>query len=122
MSVVVAVTDSAEGRAALRAAYAEAQLLGTDLVAVNLMLGPLDLSGAPEGLDVHVVERAARRSREEAVLHALAERAGSVQRLVIGVRHRSPVGKAVLGSLSQELLLEADVPVLAVKLPAEHRG
>ncbi|WP_432572637.1 universal stress protein [Kineococcus sp. SYSU DK005] len=122
MSVVVAVTDSAEGRNALDAAYAEARLLGTDLVAVNLRLGPLDLSGAPQDLRVEVVERRSRRSREEAVLDALAERAGSVQRLVIGVRRRSPVGKAVLGSLSQELLMEADVPVLAVKLPAGHHG
>ncbi|WP_432494796.1 universal stress protein [Kineococcus auxinigenes] len=120
MSVMVAVTDSAEGQNALRAAYAEAQLLGTDLVAVNLQLGPLDLSEAPEGLGVEVVERPSRRSREEAVLGALAERAGSVHRLVIGVRRRSPVGKAVLGSLSQELLMEADVPILAVKLPAQN--
>ncbi len=35
--------------------------------------------------------------------------------LVIGARHRSPVGKAFLGSVSQRLILEADVPVLVVK-------
>lgn len=35
--------------------------------------------------------------------------------LVIGARHRSPVGKAFLGSVSQTLILEADVPVLVVK-------
>ena len=37
--------------------------------------------------------------------------------LVIGARHRSPVGKAFLGSVSQQLILEADVPVLVVKPP-----
>ena len=37
--------------------------------------------------------------------------------LVIGARHRSPVGKAFLGSVSQRLILEADVPVLVVKPP-----
>jgi len=31
------------------------------------------------------------------------------------MKRRSPIGKALLGSLSQRLLLEADVPVLAVK-------
>lgn len=38
--------------------------------------------------------------------------------LVIGVRHRSPVGKLLLGSVSQRLILECPKPVLAVK-PAE---
>ncbi|WP_344994490.1 universal stress protein, partial [Tsukamurella soli] len=36
--------------------------------------------------------------------------------LVIGVKRRSPLGKAVLGSVSQRLLLHSPIPVLAVKL------
>jgi nucleotide-binding universal stress UspA family protein len=35
--------------------------------------------------------------------------------LVIGIRHRTPEGKLLLGSVSQELLLECPKPVLAVK-------
>jgi nucleotide-binding universal stress UspA family protein len=36
--------------------------------------------------------------------------------LVVGARRRSPVGKALLGSVAQTLILEADLPVLVVKV------
>ena len=39
--------------------------------------------------------------------------------LVIGARRRSPVGKLFLGSVTQSIILHADVPVLVVKAPAE---
>jgi nucleotide-binding universal stress UspA family protein len=38
-----------------------------------------------------------------------------ITRLVVGVRQRSAIGKAVLGSIPQRLILEATVPVLSVK-------
>ena len=119
MSLLAAIPDSAEGRAALEAATTEARHLGTDLIIVNLSLTELDESGFPADLAVTVINREGRSDRDpaDAVLDEITDR--SVDRLVIGLRRRSPVGKALLGSISQRLLLESPVPVLAVK-PPEH--
>ena len=116
MSVLVAVPDSPEGLAALAAGVAEADLLGTDLIVVNPALQALDTSAIPTGTQVKVIERAGRSDRDpaEAVLDEV--KAHDVSRLVIGLKRRSPVGKALLGSVSQRLLLESPVPVVAVKL------
>jgi nucleotide-binding universal stress UspA family protein len=121
MSVLVAVPDSPEGIAALAAAVAEAELLGTDLVAVNLALRPLDTSFIPASTKVTVVERHGKSDRDPvvAVLEDIDQY--DAQRLVIGIKRRSPVGKALLGSISQQLLLESPIPVLAVKLDEETR-
>lgn len=116
MSVLVAVPDSPEGIAALAAGVAEANLLGTDLIVVNLALEPLGASSIPTGTQVKVIERAGKSDRNpaEAVLDEI--KTHTVDRLVIGLKRRSPVGKALLGSISQRLLLESPVPVVAVKL------
>jgi nucleotide-binding universal stress UspA family protein len=113
MSIVVAVPDSPEGARALSVAVAEAELLGTDLVVVNLGLRPLDTSAYGE---LTVVNRSGRGDQDQAavVLDAVSERHAS--RLVIGMKRRTPVGKALIGSLSQQLLLRSPVPVLAVKV------
>jgi nucleotide-binding universal stress UspA family protein len=116
MSVLVAVPDSPEGIAALAAGVAEAELLGTDLIVVNLALKALDTSSLPTGTQVKVIERVGKSDRDpaEAVLDEI--KTHDVSRLVIGLKRRTPVGKALLGSISQRLLLDSPVPVVAVKL------
>ncbi|HVD29417.1 MAG TPA: universal stress protein, partial [Mycobacteriales bacterium] len=47
------------------------------------------------------------------VLRVAQETDASV--IVIGLRKRSPVGKLLMGSSAQRILLDADRPVLAVK-------
>ncbi|MCD2188969.1 universal stress protein [Actinomycetospora soli] len=117
MSVLVAVGEGTEGTHALAAGAAEAALLDAKLVVVNLSLSALDPALVPTGAEVVERHGAGDRDPSEAVLDEIDER-GDVQRLVIGVRRRSPVSKALLGSISQRLLLESPVPVLAVKPPA----
>ena len=50
----------------------------------------------------------------EQVLQVIEARP-QVTRLVVGVGERSSIGKAVLGSITQRLIVESSVPVLAVK-------
>lgn len=116
MVVMVPVPGTVEGGHALVAAIEEAVRLGLGLVVLNLTLTPIDLGVFPDGLSVELIDASAG-SPTDAVLRAIEAR-GDVHRLVICLKRRSPVGKAFLGSLSQDLLLHAEVPILAVKLPA----
>lgn len=65
------------------------------------------------GLDCtpHFVSEPGRNASD--VVLAVAEDVGA-RLIVVTVRHRSRVGKAFLGSSAQDILLRADVPVLAV--------
>ncbi len=116
MSILVAVTDSPEGLAALEAAANEAATLNVPLTAINLTSGELDTSRLADGVPVEVVVPTGGSDVDEVeqVLQAIEERS-EVTRLVVGVRKRSPIGKAVLGSIAQRLILESSVPVLSVK-------
>ncbi len=114
MTVLVAVTDNDEGRAALHAAVDEAAMMDTTVLAMNLGLADLDVS--EYGESIRVIHRAGREDRDPvvAVLDELDEHP-EVTRLVIGIKKRSRVGKALLGSVSQRLLMLSPVPVLTVR-------
>jgi len=114
MSVCVAVTDSDEGRVALDAAAREAGQLNLPLVAVNLTGSELDTSAITSEYEVVVPNGPNELDEVEQVLQVIENRP-EISRLVVGVRKRSPLGKAVLGSIAQRLILEATVPVLSVK-------
>ena len=75
-----------------------------------------EASARGESLAVIHVRTAVDEDLEAAVAAGVSD-AVKASILVIGARHRSPVGKAFLGSVSQRLILEADVPVLVVKPP-----
>jgi nucleotide-binding universal stress UspA family protein len=121
MTIIAAVTNRKESLNALAEAFAEAKIRGADLVAVNLGSTELDASSFDtDGVEFTVVDRRGldRNDQGDAVLHEIDARKAT--HLVVGVRRRTPSGKAILGSLSQHLLLTSPVPVLAVKLPEDE--
>jgi nucleotide-binding universal stress UspA family protein len=63
--------------------------------------------------------QAARDSLDPADEVLKAAESSSAEFIVIGLRRRSPVGKLLLGSNAQRVLLDAGCPVLAVKAAPE---
>ncbi|HYO86232.1 MAG TPA: universal stress protein [Dermatophilaceae bacterium] len=112
MSVLVATNGSPEGRAAMQAGLHEALLRGTDVLYLNLADTPLELSA-----DVPVQVTELPRDPDAHPADALLDAAvfNEVSLIVVGTRRRSAVGKLILGSTVQQILLEASVPVLSVK-------
>lgn len=132
MTVGVAYSHTPAGAAALRRAVTEAALRETGVVALVVVdtaehatdetalaatraavAESLTAAGAPADLDWRLQVAPTRG----AIAEALVELAIAVQAqvLVIGTRRRSPVGKFILGSTVQRVLLDAPMPVLVVK-------
>jgi nucleotide-binding universal stress UspA family protein len=130
MAVVVGYVPTPEGRAALRTAADECRLRNTRLIVINSNRGGKDLDAADAAryeeellairaeLDEagisHEVRQLVRGLEPAEDLIAVAQEV-SADFIVIGLRRRSPVGKLILGSNAQRILLEAPCPVLAVK-------
>ena len=132
MTVVVGWTPDARGHAALVRGAREARLHGEELLVVNATTGTAAVddryAGADDVADVRTllglldVEAEVRQPVVRDVPDALlgiADEVGATM-LVIGIRHRSPVGKFLLGSTAQRILLGARCPVLAVKAGEER--
>ncbi len=138
MAVVVGYVPTPEGRAALRRAAEEALLRKSRLVVVNAQRS--DRGPQSRETDAPAAEALLKEIGEEldaaGVVHELRHPTGSpdpaeqllavadelsAEILVIGLRRRSPVGKLILGSNAQRILLDAPCPVLAVKSAASDR-
>lgn len=71
------------------------------------------VADAAGGAIDHPYEAVGRVGEPEKVLVGAANEADASY-LVVGARHRSPVGKAIFGSVTQSVLLNSDIPVLCV--------
>jgi nucleotide-binding universal stress UspA family protein len=129
-TIVVGYVPKPEGKAALRRAAEEAKLRDSRLVVVNSHRGgrEFDRDDAIEseaqlsevkselgslGVE-HDIRQLVRGMDPAEDLVNVAEESDA-ELIVIGLRRRSPVGKLILGSNAQRVLLDAPCPVLAVK-------
>jgi nucleotide-binding universal stress UspA family protein len=122
VSVLVFYKSTPEGAEAVRAGAVQAGFHGTDLVVHNVPSDPAEsetvaalASGAAAGAGVEVLTVLAPEDGSGVDEFLAAADAPGVELLVLGIRHRTPVGKLILGSTEQQILLDAPRPVLAVK-------
>lgn len=115
MTVLVAGTDTAEGRAAYAYALREASRRGEDLLFFGLS-GERPSSGAAEaaGVSESYAEPDSRGKDGVGDLLDTAERTGASV-IVIGIRQRTPASKFIMGSSAQQIILQANTPVICVK-------
>ena len=136
MSVAVAHHALSSSGLALAEGARQAAYRGTDIVVIHVVdsldndIAEANKAGISDAVENALTEtsltdlpwevRLVAGGREiaqvsEALLGAVKEL--DPQLLVIGARRRSPMGKAFLGSVAQNIILDADAPVLVVKSP-----
>ncbi|MDQ1718627.1 MAG: hypothetical protein QOE89_2580 [Pseudonocardiales bacterium] len=128
MTVLVSYVPSAEGYVALGAGLRAAKTTQQPLVVLNVAVGSnfaeptfaeeKDLDAvrariAEEGLEVDVRQITGARDVAEEVLKLADSLPASL--IVVGLRRRSAVGKLLLGSNAQHIILSANCPVLSIR-------
>lgn len=128
-TVVVGFIRSPEGEAAVEAAVEEVRRRGGRLVVVHSAKGgeqdaetvvadrdaleTLEQRLRADGVEVVVRDFARGNDPAEDLIDVADKEQAAL--IVIGLRRRTPVGKLLMGSNAQQILLTADCPVLAVK-------
>jgi nucleotide-binding universal stress UspA family protein len=130
MTIVVGYIPTATGLAAVDHAIELARTTSDSIVVVNTgqrgndsdpsFATAADWDALASRLDAlgvaHEMHQPGLVESPAAEILATAQRVGAAQ-IVVGVRRRSPVGKLFLGSVAQQVILEASCPVVAVKQP-----
>ncbi|GAB2663166.1 universal stress protein [Kribbella swartbergensis] len=128
MAIIVGYVPTPEGAAALEGAIEEAKLRRQRLVVVNSSRGEslvdrrfasgsewesVEHRLADAGVEHELTQVVESKDAGEQILKLAHEL--NAELIVIGLRRRTPVGKLLLGSQAQTILLQAECPVLAVK-------
>ena len=128
MTILVAYVPRPEGQAALEKGIEMAKSQNETLLVVNTSPGgSKENASFADVQDYERVEEILANCGIEAELKQFVRGKTAVEeidelvetrrisKLVIGLRRRSAVGKLIMGSVAQELLLTVSCPVLAVK-------
>ncbi len=125
--IVVGYTADPFGAAALTRGVAEAKLRQTDLLVINATAGDSYVdprfarTGQISDVEAYLADCGVQFELDQPVgVDAAGELLKAMDRpdaelLVIGIRNRNPVGKLLLGSVSQRMILECHKLALAVK-------
>ena len=127
-TIVVGYLPTPEGTAAFEYAKEWAEASGATLVLVNTgrhgdyshpnfaTQQDLDAISAElddVGVEHEVLQPTDGKPTAEVILQAATSHSADL--IIIGLRRRSPVGKLITGSTAQQILLDAECPVLTVK-------
>jgi nucleotide-binding universal stress UspA family protein len=127
MTVVVMYSPDEFGRVALSYGATEAARRSEELVVVNPTKGDayVDKKFARDDELARLESALASLDVPSRILHEVvpdiagaaieAATTTGASLIVVGIRPRTPVGKLLLGSVAQRLILDAPCPVLAVK-------
>jgi nucleotide-binding universal stress UspA family protein len=130
MTIIVAYAPRPEGQTALFKGIEIARRRNEHLLVVNATPGSGEDAAMATAQDVERIERLLDEPGLNAEFKQFGRCKNAVEEiealvaslpvslLVIGLRKRSPLGKLIMGSVAQELLLTIPCPILAVK--AEH--
>ncbi len=128
MTILVAYVPRPEGQAALEKGIEIAEHRDEKLIVINAGPGGgKEDSSLSDTQDYERVQKLLADTGIAAEIRQLVRGRGAVEEiqelveslgaslLVIGLRRRTPLGKLIMGSVAQELLLTVNCPVLAVK-------
>jgi nucleotide-binding universal stress UspA family protein len=127
MAIVIGFIPDQYGEAALAYGLDEATRRKTGVVVVNTTKGDALVDKRYLGAEGKVTLE--QRLADSGVEHEVRQTMGSdiadeilavaagvdADAIVIGIRHRSPVGKLIMGSVAQRVIVDAACPVIAVK-------
>ncbi len=139
MAIIVGFSENPLGELAIERAVEEASLREQPVVLTSTVAVPRneramrDYAERREQIEASLQRKARQVSERgvacetylpstptdlaDALIEASQDREGAL--IVLGIRRRSPVGKVVLGSVAQDVILAADCAVLGVKLPPD---